>query len=917
MEDLTLDLDGDSVNAVFYELHFPRADQSESDLNAVRDVCLGMVAPLLEGYIWQREAFQLCTSAEEAPPWRTSRPVGLAASRQSAGTSPQGLGSFRDESLPCLWGAVQFGDNLEDEWFITWLLQQLTLHIPGAAARVWDNDGEFLLIEAAYSLPRWLKPETSTNRVWLAGGKLHVVPLPSAAVPDIPSFPSLTQALQLVRSEHVPTLAGSEAQAAIQARLRDFQKGRHKHMHGARVIVPARVAALLAAEVQLVAPAVEAFHYRDVDDMRAAQRMQHFPAQDMVNVVASFSRCLYAQLEQQQFEPPKGYPLPPPDSPPYRAAHLGMKLTCGFEMLYSKREHHAEGNMDNGANASTEAGIAHAGCRMADAGSATTGRAQALSEEQVADNPSWRAYKSSLERNGYFKDNIPGSQQYRELMQAALQSFAASEAYKRSTAALAAPILRMQEILARPISKEQLEEEMQGAEDDDSWMRDGAAELERELAARQAEMGATASEKQPGTSFDPDDLAERMKAFVEKESSFEGAELPASAQRKGVSLDSKRFWAELGSALGMQPGDGGPFSDSEDEGSSFFGGGSDEDDVISSDAGDDVRSMEPDEADVYQAQRAERAQNGQTLPRTTTPSSAAGRRPEEPTETGGSQQKQATHREPAGAKKEAVAGTRTQPLGNGASHGLQGIKRGFLAGSKGATKSSGKPAAGVHSTAGATTVPHVGAAKAAASYAPAATTDPSSGGIAAAATSSAGASASGAGAAGSAAPSAARMDEDEHWEVLTATDSDDEPVGDADFMTEYGERMERELGRSKVGATFERMPLQTSASAAEPPVSDRKGKGKAVDVEDMGSAPGFVGARPARPAAGGLCEEEDEDEELQPVDIDLNLVQSLLASYAGQQGLPGPVSNLAGLMGLHLPDDEDSRGKSAFDSFLS
>lgn len=59
------------------------------------------------------------------------------------------------------------------------------------------------------------------------------------------------------------------------------------------------------------------------------------------------------------------------------------------------------------------------------------------------------------------------------------------------------------------------EQKMQGAEDDDSWMRDGAAELERELAARQAEMDPSASEKQPGTSFDPEDLAERMKVSFE------------------------------------------------------------------------------------------------------------------------------------------------------------------------------------------------------------------------------------------------------------------------------------------------------------------------------------------------------------------------------------------------------------------
>ena len=46
-------------------------------------------------------------------------------------------------------------------------------------------------------------------------------------------------------------------------------------------------------------------------------------------------------------------------------------------------------------------------------------------------------------------------------------------------------------------------------------------------------------------------------------------------------------------------------------------------------------------------------------------------------------------------------------------------------------------------------------------------------------------------------------------------------------------------------------------------------------------------------------------DELQSVDLDLNLVENLLASYAGQQGLPGPASNLAALMGISLPDNKD------------
>jgi len=48
---------------------------------------------------------------------------------------------------------------------------------------------------------------------------------------------------------------------------------------------------------------------------------------------------------------------------------------------------------------------------------------------------------------------------------------------------------------------------------------------------------------------------------------------------------------------------------------------------------------------------------------------------------------------------------------------------------------------------------------------------------------------------------------------------------------------------------------------------------------------------------------QDRKDELQPVDLDVNLVENLLASYTGQQGLPGPASNLAGLMGISLPDN--------------
>lgn len=66
---------------------------------------------------------------------------------------------------PHLGGCTEFGDYVEDEWFIVYLLQQITKTFPELAAKVGDNDGEFLLIEAADYLPKWLNPDSSENRV--------------------------------------------------------------------------------------------------------------------------------------------------------------------------------------------------------------------------------------------------------------------------------------------------------------------------------------------------------------------------------------------------------------------------------------------------------------------------------------------------------------------------------------------------------------------------------------------------------------------------------------------------------------------------------------------------------------------------------------------------------------------------------
>lgn len=50
---------------------------------------------------------------------------------------------------------------------------------------------------------------------------------------------------------------------------------------------------------------------------------------------------------------------------------------------------------------------------------------------------------------------------------------------------------------------------------------------------------------------------------------------------------------------------------------------------------------------------------------------------------------------------------------------------------------------------------------------------------------------------------------------------------------------------------------------------------------------------------------EETEEEIQPLDVDLNLVSNLLESLSCQAGLAGPASNLLQSLGIHIPPNSD------------
>ncbi|TVU05675.1 hypothetical protein EJB05_48848, partial [Eragrostis curvula] len=467
---------------------------------------LDHLAPFLSSHLFHRDPFTLSLPADPASP------CVLCAS----------------PPVPHLHGALRFGDSLPDEWLAVSLLFALTRAFPDIAARAWDSDGEFLLIEAAFALPRWLDPDTAPNRVFIFRGELHLLP-PSL----FPDTPALDAALAAVYDDSVDTRAPDAVQAVIQRRIAGMPERASENLHTARVIVPAPVAKVLKEEPCLIARAVEGFYDRDIDTMKHAARMEKFlkgpggEGVEMVRTSVRMTRAMYAQLMQQNFQAPRGYPMPKREEgqEKWKEAELGMKIACGFEMMYQERRR--EGEEGKGST--------------------------------------WEVYKKSLEATGCFEGLLPGSKEYKRVMEDAMQYYKSSTLFSRSREILSAPVRRIDEILAVPYSADEFKGVDLPPSSDDSWLYGGEDELNAELRERQKEMeeyeaskkhrkqkqGVSGSSKSQTDEFKLGEITESMQEFVRKMSSFEGAEVPANRRdMESVDLDVNQFIKAMESVLG-------------------------------------------------------------------------------------------------------------------------------------------------------------------------------------------------------------------------------------------------------------------------------------------------------------------------------------------------------------------------------
>jgi hypothetical protein len=244
-------------------------------------------------------------------------------------------------------GSTNYGDSVADEWLIVYLLRELSKEFKDAWIRIYDTDGEFLLIEAANALPKWLNPEVAEHRVWINTHRLLVIPLGKEENP-IPL--KLGKALSVISETPAALHHYPKVETEAFHRLKNYPTAIAENQHHATIPVPRKVAHLLHLNPSYIAPVVEAFYLRDPISLRLIQPSKSkttliFPPEDIVEISVRFTKVLYAQLLGQQWAAPGPWGsalqalVKGKETRDVEKAEIGIKVAAGMEMLLSHSLH--------------------------------------------------------------------------------------------------------------------------------------------------------------------------------------------------------------------------------------------------------------------------------------------------------------------------------------------------------------------------------------------------------------------------------------------------------------------------------------------------------------------------------------------------------------------------------------------------
>ena len=283
-----------------------------------------------------------------------------------------------------------------------------SLYPSTCSIRIFDDDGEFLLVEASHLLPKWVEPNVAEGRTFIRGGMVRVVGDLGDLKDDVRSGeePSRRVALQ-TDAEALSTLVSSTSSSSSSSCSRDDDNNnKNKYRlgeaidlylketkmkkyqtdeailtsrHLARTLLPRRIGRALSSigkeednnnndnnnnnnnnnntytkQQTFIQTASRMFYERTPVDVRGSKdfRNLNLTTDDtsMHSATLRFSRCAYAQLARAKFDAPRKYPMDmiskTTDVDLHNAFDIGMKLVVGMEIALERLLHIDEDVVD-------------------------------------------------------------------------------------------------------------------------------------------------------------------------------------------------------------------------------------------------------------------------------------------------------------------------------------------------------------------------------------------------------------------------------------------------------------------------------------------------------------------------------------------------------------------------------------------
>lgn len=433
--------------------------------------CMQEVFPFIENYLWHKDKFHLVPRFIYSPL----------------------LKNEEEPYMPShLYGITHYGENIADEWFIVFLLRHLTHVFPDLVARVKDDDGEFLLIEAADYLPEWANPSICENRVFIYQNKVHLIPISL----ESKNTYNILQGLYHIKNSPTLTSADENIQKAIEQRTLGYPDCIEGQLHRTTMYLPVGVAALLKKKPKIVARAVLAFCNRDILDTKLCKAMKYFPPECCTMVSVNMTRCLFAMLTHHKFIPDKrtGWKIPLKKDPHFNKYELGMKLASGFEILISQLKNNT------------------------------------LRCDDLTENKAWHLYLESLTKRGYFEDFLDQSQPYNFLLENAKHYFLSTEEFPFNETEEEKEILE----LSGSFEDVEIIEDSSSLppSQDEGWLELCPQELDSMLEDKYGRKQFSSGEQ------NPQNLTSQLEKFLEKVSDLDGAEFPNANEEEETETET-------------------------------------------------------------------------------------------------------------------------------------------------------------------------------------------------------------------------------------------------------------------------------------------------------------------------------------------------------------------------------------------